>query len=78
MRMIRREGPSDAVPAAQIAAALDQDKVYLLSRLDPSLVEELDMIPLGSPDELARLTRQHPSCTLLSNAPHAVVSVEER
>jgi nickel-dependent lactate racemase len=77
LRQIRRDCPVDALPAVQIARALDHDHVYLLSRLDPSLVEELDMTPLGGADELARLARQYQSCTLLSNAQYAVVKVEE-
>ena len=54
-----RSGRADALPAAQLARALQRDKVYLLSRLDPSVVEELDIIPLAGPDELARLARRH-------------------
>jgi nickel-dependent lactate racemase len=77
LRHIRKDRPVDALPAAQLAQALDQDKVYLLSRLDPSLVEELDMVPLAGGDELGRLVRQHRSCILLPNAPRAQVTVEE-
>jgi hypothetical protein len=68
--------PPDALPAAQLARALQQYKVYLLSRLDPSVVEELDVFPLAGPDELARLTRRHRSCILLSNAQY-VTTMEE-
>jgi nickel-dependent lactate racemase len=78
LRRIRKERPVDALPAAQLARALDHGKVYLLSRLDPSLVDALDMIYVAAPDELARLARQHKSCILLANAPHAVVSVEDQ
>jgi nickel-dependent lactate racemase len=77
LREIRREGPADALPAAQLAHALERDRVYLLSRLDPSLVEELEITPLGGPDELVRLARQHKSCILVSNAQQAVVTLEE-
>ena len=59
LRHIGKERPVDALPAAQLAHALEQHKVYLLSRLDPSVVEELEMIPIAGPDELARLARQH-------------------
>jgi nickel-dependent lactate racemase len=70
LRHVGKQRPVDALPAAQLARALDRGKVYLLSRLDPSAVEELDMIPVGGPDELLRLARQHPSCIVLSNAPY--------
>jgi len=76
LRKIRKERPVDALPAAELARALDRGKVYLLSRLEASTVEELEMIHVGSPDELARLARLHDSCILLSNAPHATVAVE--
>ena len=78
LRQIRKERPADTLPAAQLARALDQDRIYLLSRLDPSLVEELDMIPLIDGGELTRLVRQHRSCIILGNAPRAQVAVEEK
>ncbi|OHB73633.1 MAG: hypothetical protein A2V70_04715, partial [Planctomycetes bacterium RBG_13_63_9] len=74
LRQIRKERPPDAFPAAQLARALDPGKVYLLSRLAPSLVEDLDMIDVAAPEELARLARHHDSCTLLANAPHTVIA----
>lgn len=77
LRRIRKERPSDALPAAQLARALDRGKVYLLSRLDPSLVDALEMISVAAPDELSRLARQHRSCILLANAPQVQVSVED-
>jgi nickel-dependent lactate racemase len=77
LEQIRKHRPADTLPAAQLAQALDRDKVYLLSRLDPALVEELDMVPMANGDELVRLTRQHNSCILLNNAPYAQVTIEE-
>jgi len=76
LRHIEKQRPYDALPAALLARAQEQGTVYLLSRLDPSLVEALDMIPIAGGDELARLSRQHSSCILLANAPHAMVTVE--
>ncbi|MEN6457692.1 MAG: lactate racemase domain-containing protein [Thermoguttaceae bacterium] len=72
LRHISHHRPIDALAAAQLASALDRGKVYLLSQLDPSLVEDLEMIPVAGPDELARLARHHSSCVLLSNAPYVV------
>jgi len=71
LRQVNKDRPADALPAALLARALDHHKVYLLSRLDAPLVEELDMIPLADTAELCRLVQQHSSCTLLSNAPYA-------
>ncbi len=70
---IRKERPIDALPAAQIAEALDRFTVYLLSNLEPELVEDLDMVPIASPSELIRLASRHKSCTLLANASLAVL-----
>ena len=77
MRWIRKERPVDALSATLLAQALDRAAVYLLSRLDPSLVEDLEIIPIGETDELVRLAGRHESCILLANAPHAMVSLEE-
>jgi nickel-dependent lactate racemase len=77
LRRIGKHPPEDALPAAQLARALDRGKVYLLSRLAPSLVEELDVIPIAGGEELARLARQHKSYILLANAPHAMVTANE-
>jgi hypothetical protein len=77
LRRIGKQRPPDALPAAQLAEALKRGKVYLLSRLDPAVVEELDVIHVGAPEELARLVRRHPSCILLANAPRAMVSLTE-
>jgi nickel-dependent lactate racemase len=76
LRHVGKERPADALPAAQLANALEQHKVYLLSRLEASVVEDLDVIPVAGPDELNRLVRQYQSCILLSNA-HNVTTVEE-
>lgn len=77
MTKIRRERPVDALPATQLARVLDRAKVYLLSRLDETLVEDLQIAPIREPAELARLARRHESCILLSNAPYAVVTMED-
>lgn len=72
MQHVSRHRPPDALPAAQLASALNRNKVYLLSRLDSATVEELDMVPLETPEELSRLIRQHSSCTLLQDAQYIV------
>ena len=76
MRQIRRDNPRDALPALQLARALETSRVYLLSRLDPGLVEDLEMIPIDGPDELVRLAQRNSSCLVLANAVHAMVHVE--
>ncbi len=72
LRAIGKHRPDDALPAAQLGRALDRGKVYFLSLLEASVVEDLEMIHVGNGAELARLARCHASCILLSNAPYAV------
>lgn len=76
MRLIRKAPPDDALAAMQIAQALDHAKIYLLSRLEHSLVEDLQIAPLAGTDELRRLTRRYASCIVLSNACRAMVRKE--
>jgi nickel-dependent lactate racemase len=74
---IRRERPADALAATLLARTLDRATVYLLSRLDDSLVEDLDIAPIGEPGEIARLAGRHESCLLLANASRAMVTLKD-
>ena len=75
LRQIGKERPPDSLAAAQLAAVQDRVSVYLLSRLDPADVEELEIAPIVDTDELVRLAERHPSCVVLANANRATVSV---
>ena len=75
LRFARRRRSDDALPAVALCQARAQARLYMLSRLDDALVEELSITPLASPTELARLARQHASCILLANAQYAVPTV---
>lgn len=77
IREIRKQRPDDLLPATQLAHALDRSDVYLLSGLEESIVEDLEMAPITNPQELVRLTQRFPSCILVSNAANAMVSAEE-
>lgn len=68
LRRIRKERPDDAIPAAILAEALTRARVYLHSRLDDSLVEDLGTAPIAGNDDVMRLVRRHPSCILLGGA----------
>ncbi|HEV3416439.1 MAG TPA: lactate racemase domain-containing protein, partial [Pirellulales bacterium] len=46
LRHIRRQHTADAAAAHELAQALQRGRVYLLSRLDESVVEELGMAPV--------------------------------
>lgn len=77
LRRIAREAMPDALIAAEVVRALDQGKVYLLSRLDEALVDELGLVPIGDLGELGRLARRHESCVVLAHAQFALPTVPE-
>ena len=68
---IDRGHPADALVARQLADALDQGSIYLVSRLEAELVEELGLVPLAA-DDVSRLARRFDSCLVLANAHHAI------
>jgi nickel-dependent lactate racemase len=69
LKHIARERPEDALAAAQLVQSLAQHKVYMLSQVDATVLEELDVVPVEKPEELARLVHQHSACLVLPNAP---------
>jgi nickel-dependent lactate racemase len=71
IRHIRKQRTSDAGAANELARALERVQVYLLSRLDESVVEELGVAPVTAAAEIARLASRHRSCILLANAQFA-------
>lgn len=78
LRIIRKSRPDDTLPVLQLARAQEKATVYLLSQLEAALVEQLDMAPIAASAELLRLVHRHPSCILLSNAPHVAIKVGKR
>jgi nickel-dependent lactate racemase len=75
LRRIQKERPADVLAATQLSETLKRASVYLLSRLDEGLVEDLEIAPLSEPAEVARLAKQHSSCIVLANAAQAMVRV---
>jgi lactate racemase len=76
LKSLHRHRAADSLPAVALAEALAQTRVYLLSELEESVVEELGMTPLASAAQLARLADRHASCIMLSNAQYAVATVD--
>ncbi len=74
VQAIRKSPPRDALAALQLARALADHHVYLLSRLPSRDVEELGMVAVSHPGELTHLARSRPSCLLLSGGPHVQTS----
>ncbi len=71
MQVIARHKPADSLPACELAQALKRGKVYLMSRLDDELVEDLGMLPISA-DDISRLAKHYESCLILSNAHYAI------
>ena len=51
--------------------------VYLLSRLDDNVVEQLGMAPVANAREIARLASRHESCVLLANAHRTIATPQD-
>lgn len=75
LRGIRRERTPGAAAASQLAQAIDQAQVYLLSGLSAEEVEELGIGYVEQPGDIQRLLEQRPNCTLLAHAQHAVLTL---
>lgn len=78
LQPLRAAAPPDLISATQLAQAIDWTNVYLLSRLDPQLVEDLCMIPLASETEAQRLIAGDEPCAILGGAQHTCVRRRER
>ncbi len=76
LRHITHDRPSDTLVSVQLAHALERGRVYMLSRLDESLVEDLGMAPISDPKQLSRLAARYPSCIVLANAQYALAKAE--
>jgi len=77
LRQIRKEAPADALTAAQLAHVLRRAKVYLLSRVNETVLEDLEIAPITESQDLVRLTKRFESCILLANAPRTMATAEE-
>ncbi|HKD37668.1 MAG TPA: lactate racemase domain-containing protein, partial [Pirellulales bacterium] len=71
MRHIRRVHSADASAAHELGQALKRVRVYLLSKLDDSVVEEIGMAPIAAAAEVGRLAQRHSSYIVLGNAQFA-------
>ncbi len=70
---LRKDPSPDGVTALEMARALARGPVYLRSRLDAESVEELNIVPLTSDTQIARLVARYASCIILGNAQHIVL-----
>lgn len=77
LRAIVHERWSDSLVASQVIHSLENGRVYLLSRLEPEVVESLGLAPVEDASDLTRLARRHDSCILLESAQYACLSANE-
>ena len=70
LKPLRDHVPPDFLPATQLAQMADWAKIYLLSRLDSALVEDLFMIPLDNEREVSRLLAGNAPCAVIEGAQH--------
>ena len=75
LKQLRTQTPPDWLTATQIASAADWATVYLLSRLDATVVEELFLTPLESEREVQRLLDMAETCVLLAGAQHTYAEI---
>ncbi|MGE0758430.1 MAG: lactate racemase domain-containing protein [Pirellulaceae bacterium] len=68
---------SDAFTAQLLSQTLDRANVFLLSRLEEDIVEDLGLGHVAHADEVTRLSRRHESCILVGNAQHARIATDE-
>jgi hypothetical protein len=73
---LTEDRPADALVATALVQALQYFRIYLLSQLEPSTVEDLGIARLENAQQLERLLSQYHRCVLIDNAQHAVCSVE--
>ena len=71
LQPLAKTQPPDMVAAMQIARAADWSRVYLLSRLDPSVVDELFLVPLENETQVTRLLAEGGACVFVESAQHA-------
>jgi len=71
LQPLRRTAPDDLAAATHLAAAADWAHVFLLSRLDGDLVEDLFLTPLAGPRDVERLLGGNGRCAVIEDAQHS-------
>ena len=77
MKPLRMEMPPDVIAATELAQATDWARVYLLSDLDPEVVEELFAVPLEDPAEAVRLIETEDTCVFIQSAHNVHAEIED-
>ncbi len=77
LQPLRKAAPPDVLSASQIASAAEWASIYLLSKLDSQVVEEVFMTPLEHPNEVTRLLETCDGCVVLAGAQHTYGEIRE-
>jgi hypothetical protein len=76
VRHIRKDRPVDAQAALILAAAQEKARIYLLSRLDSSVVEEMGMSPIDDAADVTRFVAKRRTCTVVADGRHTSLAAE--
>ena len=76
LRPLRKSRPQDLFVASQLASATDWARVYLVSGLETTLVEDLFMFPLEDNRQVERLLASTESCALIGAAQNTFGLIE--
>jgi nickel-dependent lactate racemase len=68
MQPLRDLAPDDFSEAAQLAYTADWARIYLMSKLNPDVVEELFMVPVANEREASRLLSGDETCLFVGSA----------
>ncbi len=77
LQPLREQAPPDLQAASQWAAAADWARIYLLSKLDADLVEELFAVPLRDVVEVERLLATIEECAVITSAQSTFAEIVE-
>lgn len=75
LKPLRKETGADVLAAVGLAHALEQARVYLVSRLDESDSQDLHFIAVDDPADVGRLIARSKSCLLIPAAQFADVDL---
>jgi nickel-dependent lactate racemase len=77
LQPLREQAPPDLQAASQWANAADWARIYLLSRLESDLVEELFCVPLREVAEVERLMATVEECAVIQTAQSTFAEIVE-
>lgn len=77
LQPLREQAPPDLQAASQWANAADWARIYLLSRLESDLVEELFAVPLSEVAEVERLMATVEECAVIQTAQSTFAEIVE-